>query len=260
MRLAVANSKGGAGKTVTALHIATRWAALGCRVLAIDTDPQSSLTHWLGIEDPQGSFANSIVNRSSLSGSIMPTGIDNLDLIPASIHLANAERDLVNQIAGELVLSRLIDEVAPDYDAVVIDCVGDNGVLAWGSIIAAKNVVIPVELSYLSVHGLSALQIAIDHLQSVIDDPISILGVVGCRTRPREIHSADCMLLLKEHFGNLLLDTTARDSVKMREAAGNHQSIFDYAPKSAIAADMAAIGDELLKRMKGMNHERKAAA
>lgn len=256
MKLAVANSKGGTGKTVTAVHVAAHWAYFGRKVLVIDTDPQASLTHWLGAQDPDHTFAYELANEGSLTNCVYQTRIPNLHIVPASLDLANTERELSAMMGGELILSGMVDEIAPHYDAVLIDCVGDNGTLAWSSILAAENLLIPIEASYIAVDGVRSLIAAMKRLNRLYSHKnINLVGVVACRVRPRELHSKDCIGLMQREFGETVLPVGIRDSVKIRECPAHHQTVFQYAPNSTAAQDLREVADELLNRLEGGENE-----
>ena len=248
--VAVAMQKGGSGKTTTTVNLAAALAERGKRVLVVDVDPQANATSWFGVRDPgKGVFA-ALCENGSLSDILVRTGTEGVDLVPSSAWLVGAEKALAGEVGAETLLRRRLRAVADSYDAALIDTPPTLGVLTVGALVAADEVLVPVEAHVMALNGLAQLLQTVDAVRERLNEGLRILGVAACRVDMRTRHSQEVVDELRKRFPAETFRTVIRENVRLAEAPSFGQPVTAYDTRSAGAEDHRALAAEVLGRWK----------
>lgn len=237
--IAVANQKGGVGKTTTAVNLGAALAELDFRVLVIDLDPQGNATTGLGV-NPRGvdaSIYDALMNETALEDCIEPTSLRNLFVVPALIDLAGAEIELVPAFSRELKLRRALEPVKEDYDFILIDCPPSLGLLTVNAFAAADDVIVPVQCEYYALEGLGQLVKNVALVRSNLNPMLDIRGMVLTMFDARTKLADQVSQEVREHFGDRVYKTIVPRSVRISEAPSFGQPIivFDSSSRGALA-------------------------
>ncbi len=247
---ALANQKGGVGKTTTAINVGSYLAEAGKRVLLVDIDPQSNATSSLGIDKNQikrGTY-ESILGISPIINNILQNPRLNLSILPASPALAGAEIELVDTQNRENRLKRALDPIMDQYDYILVDCPPSLGLLTVNGLIAARNgVIIPVQCEYLALEGLGQLTVTLNHIRSRIYSNLQIRGVVLTMFDPRTNLANDVVAEVRKFFPNQVFKAVIPRSVRLAEAPSYGVPISIYDRRSSGAAAYKALVDEILE-------------
>jgi chromosome partitioning protein len=237
--LAVANQKGGVGKTTTSVNLGACLAELGYRTLVVDLDPQGNASTGLGI-DTRGletSMYHVIMHDAPLENCIEPAAVRNLFVAPASLDLAGAEIELVPAFSRETRLKRAIEAVLDDYDFVLIDCPPSLGLLTVNGLAAAREVLVPIQCEYYALEGLGQLLRNVDLVKRNLNPTLEVSTIVCVMYDARTKLSDQVVNEVREHFGDKVCKTVVPRSVRLSEAPSFGQPIiaFDPASRGAIA-------------------------
>jgi chromosome partitioning protein len=248
---AVANQKGGVGKTTTAVNLGAALAASGRRVLLLDLDPQGNATSSLGIDKrlQAASAYHALLDGATLADLAIETGRPCLELIPSSTHLAGAEVELVETVDREQRLNAAIEAVRPDFDVILIDCPPSLGLLTVNALTAADGVLVPIQCEFLALEGLMQLVSTIDLVRRTLNPRLDITGVLMTMYDQRVRISAQVVDEVRRYFPTRLFDTLVPRSVRLTEAPSYGQTIAEYDPASRGAMAYAALTDEYLRRV-----------
>lgn len=232
--IAIANQKGGVGKTTTAVNLSAWLALLGKRVLLIDNDPQGNSTSGLGIDKKNlsNSLYDVLIEDLTISAAIMPTKIERLDLVPANIDLAGAEIELVPQLARENKLKQCISDIVDKYDFIIIDCPPSLGLLTINALVAAVSVLIPIQCEFYALEGVSQLLNTINLVKASLNTRLEIEGVLLTMFDARTNLSIQVVDEVKRHFRGKVFGSIVPRNVRLSEAPSHGVPICVYDPKS----------------------------
>jgi chromosome partitioning protein len=244
---AVANQKGGVGKTTTAVNVGACLAEAGERVLLIDLDPQANATSGLGMR-ANGVSTHDLLDGVPLSALAKPTSFPNLDLVLAKSDLAAASVELSNRDGGERYLAEALAGRLDRYSFVFLDCPPSFGPLTVNALAAADRVLVPVQAEYYALEGLSQLLGTINHVKASLNPGLAIAGILLTMADRRTRLSAEVEAELRRHFGELVLTTTVPRSVRLAEAPSHGLPAIAYDPRSAGAEAYWKVAMELVER------------
>lgn len=232
--IAIANQKGGVGKTTTSVNLGACLAYIGKRVLLVDVDPQGNATSGIGIEkaDVQYCIYDILVDDVDVKEVIKPTAVENLEIIPATIQLAGAEIELVPTISREVRLKRALETVKHHYDYMIIDCPPSLGLLTINALTAADAVLIPVQCEYYALEGLSQLLNTVRLVQKHLNTELMIEGVLLTMLDARTNLGIQVIDEVKKYFQDKVYQTIIPRNIRLSEAPSHGQPIIIYDPRS----------------------------
>ncbi|WP_172254845.1 ParA family protein [Saccharibacillus deserti] len=232
--IAIANQKGGVGKTTTSVNLSAGLAKLGKRVLLIDIDPQGNSTSGVGINkaDVEHCIYDILINEVHPKEVVVSTHIEGLDVIPATIQLAGAEIELVPVMSRELRLKKNIHLIKKDYDYILIDCPPSLGILTINSLTAADSVIIPIQCEYYALEGLSQLLNTVRLVQKQLNTELQIEGVLLTMLDARTNLGIQVIEEVKKYFQDKVYETIIPRNVRLSEAPSHGQTIMTYDPRS----------------------------
>jgi chromosome partitioning protein len=248
--IAVANQKGGVGKTTTTVNLGASLAVMGKKVLLVDMDPQGNTTSGIGISksDVEYCVYDVLINDINPTESERATNIENLTIIPATIQLAGAEIELVPTISREVRLKKALNIIRNKYDYILIDCPPSLGILTINSLTAADSVLIPIQCEYYALEGLSQLLNSIRLVQKHLNTSLSIEGVLLTMLDARTNLGIQVIEEVKKYFQEKVYQTIIPRNVRLSEAPSHGQSIITYDPKSRGAEVYIELAKEVIAR------------
>jgi chromosome partitioning protein len=245
--IAIANQKGGVGKTTTTVNLGACLAELGYRTLIVDLDPQGNASTGLGIDNRglESSMYHVIMNEQPLENCVEPSAVKNLFVAPASLDLAGAEIELVPAFGRESRLKRAIDGVVADYDYVLIDCPPSLGLLTVNGLNAASEVLVPIQCEYYALEGLGQLLRNVDLVKRNLNPQLEVSTIVCVMYDGRTKLADQVVNEVREHFGDKVCKTVVPRTVRLSEAPSFGQSIITFDPTSRGAASYRSVAKEV---------------
>lgn len=246
---AVANQKGGVGKTTTSVSLAAYAASTGKRVLLVDLDPQGNATSSLGIESSNSSLYNVLVEDHPINSAIQLSQREGLDIVASGSALAAAEVELVHIESRENLLNHSLSAVKDDYHLILLDCPPSLGLLTVNALTASNGLIVPIQCEYLALEGLGKLSNTLTMVQRGLNPDLDLLGIVMTMFDSRTRLSRQVVDEVSKYYPRKLFRTLIPRSVYLSEAPSYGQSIFEYHSSSKAAKAYALLGDEFLQRV-----------
>ncbi len=245
--IALANQKGGVGKTTTTVNLGAALAARGKRVLVVDLDPQANATLWLGVDlrTLDQSMYHVLVKDVPLAAIIQPSTVAGIDLAPAHLDLSAADLELVNSFEREILLKDTLAAVADRYDYILIDCPPSLSLLTINALVAAREVLIPLQCHYLAYLGVARLSETVRLVQRRLNPVLTILGIVVTMYDGRSAIHKEILEQIRAGFHGRVFDAVIRNGVKVVEASAASQPVVTYAPSSPVAQSYNELAQEV---------------
>lgn len=249
--IAIANQKGGVGKTTTAINLSSSLAFAEARVLLVDMDPQGNASSGIGFETKSEyrSVYDVLIGSVEIEEAIVPSKVENLDILPSHINLTAAEIELVTALSRETRLKKCLEKVRDKYKVILIDCPPSLGLLTVNALTAADSVLIPLQCEYYAMEGLGQLLNTIRLIRESLNEDLALEGILLTMYDPRNNLSKEVMTQIEEFFSESMFRTIVPRNVRLSEAPSFGMSIIEYDIKSKGAASYIELAKEILPKL-----------
>jgi len=250
--IAIANQKGGVGKTTTSVNLAAALAILEKKVLLIDADPQANATSGLGItvDDKKLGTYELLEHTATVEQTILNTSVPHLDLIPSHIDLVAIEIELVDKDEREFMLKKALQSIKDQYDYILIDCAPSLGLITLNALTAANSIIIPIQCEYFALEGLGKLLNTIKSVQKIHNANLDIEGLLLTMYDARLRLSNQVVEEVKKHFDTMVFKTIIQRNIRLSEAPSYGENIIEYDATSKGAQNYLSLAEEVLKKNK----------
>ena len=248
--IAIANQKGGVGKTTTTVNLAASLGVLEKKVLLIDADPQANASSGLGIDVERVEIGTYQVleHTASINDAIQKTTSPNVDIIPAHIDLVAIEIELIDKEQREYMLQKAVAQLTKNYDYILIDCAPSLGLITLNSLVAADSVIIPIQCEYFALEGLGKLLNTVKSVQKIHNPSLDIEGLLLTMFDSRLRLSNQVVEEVRKHFSTMVFDTIIRRNTRLGEAPSYGESIIAYDATSKGAVNYLSLANEIIKK------------
>ena len=241
--ICISSAKGGTAKSTSAVNLAAAYARKKQRVLLCDFDAQSTTSDWLGFHDADGQsdLLECLLGEREIETAIRDTNVDGLYLVPASMHLYQIHNHLADEIAPDTLLSIALKPILTSFDKIIVDCPPSMGLAAYNAMYACKNIILPIETSFVAMRAIRSMMKVVQLMQERRDSDINIVGIIASRADMRQKSCQQAIGQMRESFGDTVFDTVITDAVALKDAPAHEQSIFEYMPRSKSAQQFESL-------------------